>query len=130
MASAIGSVGDLAGKLEKYGAAHFDPKGTRPLHYFQLLVLVALTIAITPVLGGYMARVFTGRRVLARLNGVDRRVLRTQRIARVGSNELMTARTGCGPRATGPAPEEQGSGWACHTRPPRSSCATCSSCNA
>ncbi|WFC93471.1 nuclear pore complex subunit [Malassezia brasiliensis] len=31
---------DLAGKLEKYGAAHFDPKGTRPLHYFQLLLLV------------------------------------------------------------------------------------------
>lgn len=31
---------DLAQKLEKYGEAHFDPKGTRPLHYFQLLLLV------------------------------------------------------------------------------------------
>lgn len=31
---------DLATKLEKYGEAHFDPKGTRPLHYFQLLLLV------------------------------------------------------------------------------------------
>lgn len=31
---------DLANKLEKYGEAHFDPKGHRPLHYFQLLVLV------------------------------------------------------------------------------------------
>ena len=31
---------DLANKLEKYGEAHFDPKGHRPLHYFQLLLLV------------------------------------------------------------------------------------------
>lgn len=31
---------DLATKLEKYGEAHFDPKGQRPLHYFQLLLLV------------------------------------------------------------------------------------------
>lgn len=31
---------DLGNKLEKYGEAHFDPRGTRPLHYFQLLLLV------------------------------------------------------------------------------------------
>ncbi|KAL4399838.1 nuclear pore complex subunit [Malassezia pachydermatis] len=31
---------DLGAKLEKYGEAHFDPKGQRPLHYFQLLLLV------------------------------------------------------------------------------------------
>lgn len=31
---------DLANKVEKYGDAHFDPKGHRPLHYFQLLLLV------------------------------------------------------------------------------------------
>lgn len=31
---------DLGHKLEKYGEAHFDPKGQRPLHYFQLLLLV------------------------------------------------------------------------------------------
>ncbi|WFC98722.1 nuclear pore complex subunit [Malassezia yamatoensis] len=31
---------DLARKIEKYGPGHFDPKGTRPLHYFQLLLLV------------------------------------------------------------------------------------------
>ncbi|WFD29131.1 nuclear pore complex subunit [Malassezia sp. CBS 17886] len=34
------SLHDLAQKLEKYGPAHFDPKGSRPLHYFQLLFLV------------------------------------------------------------------------------------------
>jgi len=31
---------ELGDKLEKYGEAHFDPKGHRPLHYFQLLLLV------------------------------------------------------------------------------------------
>ncbi|PKI85687.1 nuclear pore complex subunit [Malassezia vespertilionis] len=34
------SLQDLANKLEKYGEAYFDPKGNRPLHYFQLLLLV------------------------------------------------------------------------------------------
>ncbi|GAA6021747.1 hypothetical protein JCM10207_008563 [Rhodosporidiobolus poonsookiae] len=30
---------DLAGVLRKFGEAHFDPKGTRPLLYFQVLLL-------------------------------------------------------------------------------------------
>lgn len=34
------TLGDLANKIEKYGAAHFDPSGARPLHYFQILLLV------------------------------------------------------------------------------------------
>lgn len=31
----------LGKKLRGYGEAHFDPKGTRPLHYFQVLLLSA-----------------------------------------------------------------------------------------
>ncbi|EPQ25972.1 uncharacterized protein PFL1_06427 [Pseudozyma flocculosa PF-1] len=33
------TLADLGAKLEKYGEAHFDPKGNRPLHYFQILLL-------------------------------------------------------------------------------------------
>ncbi|KAN0061165.1 nuclear pore complex subunit [Thecaphora frezii] len=33
------TLADLGSKLEKYGEAHFDPKGNRPLHYFQILLL-------------------------------------------------------------------------------------------
>lgn len=31
---------DLGTKVAKYGEAHFDPKGLRPLHYFLMLILV------------------------------------------------------------------------------------------
>ncbi|MGX6447945.1 potassium-transporting ATPase subunit KdpA [Patulibacter sp. S7RM1-6] len=50
----------------------------------QLLVLVALTIAITPVLGGYMARVYTGRRVLLTpvVGPLERALLRAARVGR------------------------------------------------
>lgn len=34
------TLNELANKIEKYGAAHFDPSGQRPLHYFQILLLV------------------------------------------------------------------------------------------
>ncbi|WFD33332.1 nuclear pore complex subunit [Malassezia cuniculi] len=34
------TLNDLANKIEKYGAAHFDPSGARLLHYFQILLLV------------------------------------------------------------------------------------------
>ncbi|PWN52304.1 NIC-domain-containing protein [Violaceomyces palustris] len=33
------TLADLGSKLERYGEAHFDPKGNRPLHYFQILLL-------------------------------------------------------------------------------------------
>lgn len=33
------TLADLGRKLVNYGEAHFDPKGNRPLHYFQILLL-------------------------------------------------------------------------------------------
>jgi K+-transporting ATPase ATPase A chain len=81
--------------------------------WVQLALLLAVVIAITPVLGGYMARVFAGERVLLTpvTGPLERALLRLMRVRRESAGHSTPA--GSGPAA---ASAPVGQDWKAYAR--------------